>query len=113
MGNFYTNFTLKTSDAVGVVATLKKASRSALVSPAADGYVVVFDEAADQQDTDAIEEVGILLSGQRSCPVLAILNHDDDILCYWLFNDGQRIDAYNSCPDYWDVTFQPCATITE
>lgn len=102
MGNFYTNFTLKTSDTVGVAATLTKASRSALVSPAAGGYVVVFDEAADQQDTEVVEEVGSLLSGHHRCAVLAILNHDDDVLCYWLFAGGKRVDAYNSCPDYWD-----------
>jgi hypothetical protein len=100
MGNFYTNFTLKTSDAAGVVAALK-GSRSALVSPAVDGYVVVFDEASDQQDSAVIEKLGELLSQQQSCPVLAVLNHDDDILCYWLFDKGSQIDAYNSCPDYF------------
>ena len=102
MGNFYTNFTLKTSDAAGVVNSLRAASRSAFVSPATEGYVVVFDEAADQQDTDVIVKTGKLLSEQLRCAVLAILNHDDDILCYWLFDGGQRVDAYNSAPDYWD-----------
>jgi hypothetical protein len=102
MGNFYTNFTLKTSDAAAVVAALKSASRSALIAPAKGGYVVVFDHACDEQDTRIIERVGTLLSNRLQCPVLAVLNHDDDILCYWLYNGGKQIDMYNSCPDYFD-----------
>jgi hypothetical protein len=76
-GNFYTNFAVKTSDAAGVVATLTKASRSALVSPIQEGYVVVFDEACDKQNTKEIKSVGSLLSGDLGCPVLAVLDHDD------------------------------------
>src|SRR5436853_7740909 len=27
--------------------------------------------------------------------------HDSDIACYWLFDKGQLLDEYNSCPDYF------------
>ena len=30
-----------------------------------------------------------------------MLNHDDDILAYWLFEGGELADEYNSCPGYF------------
>jgi hypothetical protein len=80
MGNFYVNFTLKTSDTDDVADTLRQAGRSAFVTPPQDGYVVVYEEQTDSQDANEIEEVGVMLSKQQKCPVLAVLNHDDDIL---------------------------------
>jgi hypothetical protein len=102
MGNFYVNFTLKTSDADDVVDTLRQAGRVAIVSPANLGCVVVYDAAADEQDTGEIEDLGPMLSKQQKCPVLAVLNHDDDILAYWLFEGGKLIDSYSSAPNYFD-----------
>jgi hypothetical protein len=102
MGNFYTNFTLKTSDADDVAHTLRQASRAAFVSPAQRDYLVVYEAEADNQDVSAIEDVGVMLSKQQKCPVLAVMNHDDDVLCYWLFDGGRLIDEYNSNPDYFD-----------
>src|SRR6476646_3772809 len=101
MGNFYTNFTLKNPDADDIADTLRQASRAAFVSPEQRGYVVVYEAEADNQDVSAIEEVGVMLSKQQKCPVLAVLNHDDDVLCYWLFDCGKLIDEYNSNPDYF------------
>jgi hypothetical protein len=101
MGNFYVNFTLKTTDSDDVADTLQQAGRSAFVTRPQGGCVVVFEEQTDSQDANEIEEVGFMLSKQQKCPVLAILNHDDDILAYWLFDRGQLIDSYNSAPDYF------------
>ena len=27
--------------------------------------------------------------------------HDDDVFCYWYLKNGQLIDLFNSCPDYF------------
>ncbi len=102
MGSFYTNFSVKSSNASAIQAALKKARRSALVTPAKNGWVVVYDEESDSQDTGTIEELAALLSKDQDCPVLAVLNHDDDILCYWLFQNGNPLDHYNSNPEYFD-----------
>ena len=101
MGNFYVNFTLKSEDSDAVAATLRSAGRDAFVSPNLSGYVVVTDRAADEQDPRQIQQVGELLSTGLSTPVLAVLNHDDDILCYWLFENGRTTDEYNSDPGYF------------
>jgi hypothetical protein len=29
--------------------------------------------------------------------------YDSDIACYWLFDNGQLLDEYNTCPDCFDA----------
>jgi hypothetical protein len=101
MGNFYVNFSVKRDDPERVAAALKGAGCRAFITPPTDGYVVVYEEQSDAQDEVAIARVGALLSRAADAPVLAVLNHDDDILCYWLLEQGQVSDSYNSCPDYF------------
>ncbi len=100
MGNFYVNFAVKNAEPQKVANSLK--GRRAIVTPSQAGFVVVYDEQADTQAVDAIQELGALLSKDPGEPVLAVLNHDDDILCYWLFKEGALIDAYNSAPDSFE-----------
>jgi hypothetical protein len=101
MGSFYVNFSVKQNDPQPIVDTLKRARLKAIVTPPSNGFVVVCEEKSDRQDTKAIEEVGGLLTREVAAPVFAILNHDDDILCYWLFDQGRLVDKYDSCPDYF------------
>jgi hypothetical protein len=101
MGNFYVNFTVKRDDPRRIAEALRREGRKAVVTPPVNGYVVVYEEESDSQDTEAIEKVGALLSRGADAPVFAVLNHDDDVLCYWLFQQGRVTDAYNSCPDYF------------
>jgi len=101
VGSFYVNFTVKGADQQQVADTLQSAGRRAIVTPAHNGYVVAYDEEAESQDTEAIMNVGSLLSREVGRPVLAVLNHDDDVLCYWLFQSGALEDSYNSDPEYF------------
>ena len=68
MGNFYTNYTLKGPSQQAVAAAL--AGRSAIVTPAQDGCVVVFDEQSDDQDSAVITELASHLSRELRCRVL-------------------------------------------
>lgn len=102
MGNFYVNFTVKRDDPQAIAAILRDAGRKAYVTPVIGGHVVVFEEESDTQDDKVIEEVGALLSREARAPTLAVLNHDDDVLLYWLFEDGRLSDSYNSRPDDFD-----------
>ena len=105
MGNFYTNFTLRGPSQQAVAKALT--GRSAIVTPQQDGCVVVFDEQSDDQDTAVITDVARHLSGELRCPVLAVLNHDDDILWYQLHLSGTLADEYDSCPSYFDPEAEP------
>jgi hypothetical protein len=99
VGNFYVNFSVKDAEQKQVADALERGQRHAIVTPEAGGYVVVYDEEAESQSTRSILAVGRLLSSEVGRPVLAALNHDDDILCYWLFEGGELVDSYNSNPD--------------
>jgi hypothetical protein len=105
MGNFYTNYTLRGPSQQGVAKALT--GRSAIVTPQQDGCVVVFDEQSDEQNMDVLTDLARDLSGELRCPVLAVLNHDDDILWYQLYLIGELSDEYNSCPSYFDPEAEP------
>ena len=105
MGNFYTNYTLRGPSQQAVAGAL--AGRSAIVTPAQDGCVVVFDEQSDDQDSAVITELASRLSREFRCPVLAVLNHDDDILWYQLYLGGELADEYDSAPSYFDAAAEP------
>ena len=107
MGNFYTNFTVRGPAQEQVVSALRARRRRAFVSPPANGMVVVYDAESDEQRTEVIDQLGRDLSATFNCHVLAVLNHDDDILCYWLFQSGELIDEYNSAPSYFEQAAEP------
>jgi len=102
MGLFYTNMTLFRPARSALVADLRRLERSAFISPTVDGHTVVFDEQIEDQDTDAIEELGVAISKGLSCCAMTAVLHDDDVLYLWLFQKGKQLDHYNSCPGYFD-----------
>jgi hypothetical protein len=107
MGNFYTNFTVRSDDPQILATALKKKRRTAHVTPASSGWVVVF-ERDTEQNSDEIAKVGSLLSKTATGAVLAVMNHDNDILAYWLFEGGKLRDHYDSNPKYFEPTgFNP------
>src|SRR5207302_8897170 len=101
------NYTPKGPSQQAVAAAL--AGRSAVVTPAQEGCVVVFDEASDEQDSAVITELASRLSRELRCPALAVLNHDDDILGYQLYLSGELADEYDSSPGYFDPSAEPSA----
>lgn len=103
MGNFYVSISVRGGEQKPVAALLEALGRTAFVTKPEHGWVVVYDEACDAQDDAEIRSLGEALSGQLKRPVLAVLNHDDDILAYWLFAaDGTERDTYDSAPGYFD-----------
>jgi hypothetical protein len=64
--------------------------------------VVVGEERLDEQDTSWLEELTTTLSRTCSCSALGTIVHDSDILMLALATNGELIDAYNSCPGYFD-----------
>jgi hypothetical protein len=102
VGNFYVNYTTRGPERESVAKCLRSAKRKAFVSPTLNDITVFYDEKADSQDDKVIKDLGARASKDLGAPVLAVLNHDDDILSYWLFEAGKLADEYNSCPGYFD-----------
>ena len=100
MGNFYTNYTIRGASQSDVVSALQ--GRKAVVTAPDQDCVVVFDEIADEQDDEVITSLASQLSRDCSARVLVVLNHDDDILWFQLYQGGELTDEYNSCPDYFE-----------
>jgi hypothetical protein len=105
MGIFYVNFSVKSSEPQQVAEVLRQEGRKAIVTSSQAGYVVVYDEEAENQSLQIILQVGNLLSKSLNTNVMAVLNHDDRILRYWLFKSGAVVDAYDSRPDYFKKFF--------
>jgi len=106
MGRFYTNVTVKHSDAAKVARAVARLNRFAVIAPPVDGFVVVYDRASERQD-DTIIKFARTLSHQLEAVAFAVMNHDDDILYYWLFDCGAEKDTYNSCPWYFQDSADP------
>jgi len=94
MGNTYTNFTICGPSQQEVAKTL--VGRSAIVTPAARGCVVVFDEQSDELLQAAVPALALQWSEAFACPVLGVVNYDDDILWYRLYIRGEKVDEYAS-----------------
>lgn len=105
MGNFYVNYTIRSTDQAQTIKALS--GRNAFVTSPNKGALVVFDEESDSQDQGTIRELGKKLSKMLGAPVLAVLNHDDDILWYSLFENGECTDEYDSSPGYFDPDSEP------
>jgi hypothetical protein len=101
MGSFYTNITLRTTDIEAVAAALRDGRRTALIAPPDRGCTVVYDRASEEQDIEALQALAMQLSRACACPALAVLNHDDDLFLYSLYDGGKLVDEYNSGPGYF------------
>jgi hypothetical protein len=107
MGNFYTNITLRSEDTGRIMQTLTEQGRTAFVAEPREGFSVVYDRASDEQDPEVIDEVATQLSKGLGCAALAVLNHDDDVLWYGLYDRGKLVDEYSSAPGYFDGDDRP------
>lgn len=96
MGSFYTSHTLRGPSQQAVLAHMSE--RRAFVSRQEDGNLTVLDEATECQDPQVLGALAQSLSAFFTCPVLAVLNHDDNFLYLELYENGARTDEYNSNP---------------
>lgn len=98
MGNFYVNFTCRGPKLGAVMAAL--ADREAFVVSAGKATLIT-ERSTSGQDTKAIEAFAATLSEKLGTAVLAVLNHDDDVLMIWLAREGRIVDRYNSDPEFF------------
>jgi hypothetical protein len=100
MGNFYSNLTTPGPSQSGVAALLRSLGRNAYLTPRTNGFTVICDRECENQKTDLLASVALTLSTHLECPTSAVLNHDDDVLWYQLFDCGKLWDSYISSPEW-------------
>ena len=94
MGNFYVNFSVKSTDTDKIATALEEDGQLCFITPPTGSYTVVFDRETDGRDDQIILTVGRLLCQAMGVVVLAIFNHDDDdVLMYWLFENSNLTAA--------------------
>jgi hypothetical protein len=86
-----------------------------LVSPLQGRWLTVIEAhfAVHSQGAPRISDLGNRLSAALSCHALALIVHDDDLFFYNLDRDGESLDGYNSCPQYFEQDRLPDAQIEE
>jgi len=102
VGHFYTNFLVRETDKRKIAEFLRTQNRRAFVGPLGPGTTIVYDEESEGQYHDVITDLASRLSSHFQCAVVAFLNHDDDILHYWLLESGVHQDTYDSWPGCFD-----------
>jgi hypothetical protein len=96
VGNWYTNVSVKGAQQSDVVALLEELGRRAYVTPETSGWIVVYDQQADEFDLGVLESLALTLSTRLSCTALASCNADDDVLWLALYENGGLSTRYAS-----------------
>jgi len=100
VGRFYTNVTVRGPEQAQVAEAVRAARYRAWISPTVDGLTVVCESQSESQNLKTWHNVARKLSLVLSCPALAVLNHDDSVLLYALYDSGGLVDQYDSNPDF-------------
>jgi hypothetical protein len=102
MGAFIVSMHIRTDDQEGVAQALRdmRVARCRVTSPV-NSWVSFYEEQASMQDAGRISELTSELSARLDAVGIAFLIHDSDFSCHWLFDKGEQVDEYNSCPDYF------------
>jgi len=102
MGNFYVNITTRKAQSNEIIDFLKSNNLSAYVIVGPPDFCTIYEQICDEQDKNHISALLREISVRFSCPAIGMLNHDDDILAYELWSNGEKVDEYDSCPGYFD-----------
>ncbi len=99
MGAFHNSIQIKTrkrrSVISAVAALADKQGERYFVGPCLNGWVGVYRSMGQH------ESIGEALAKELGGTVWQILVHDDDILMYWLWRQGELADSYHSNPGYF------------
>jgi hypothetical protein len=101
MGAFYGSVYFRTEDRDAVRRTLEQVAQKPrcrfLLGPALGGWVAAYPE-MHGQDERVVKAVVKHFPGEA----LHVLVHDSDIFAYGFYRNGEPVDEYNSCPDYFE-----------
>jgi hypothetical protein len=95
MGGFYGSFHFRNTDREELLTELrartKRYDEQFLVTPERNGWISVFPSGSGQNPAPA-GEINAKVPGD----VLAVLSHDEDIMCYFLWRNGTLCDRFSS-----------------
>lgn len=96
MGTMYANITLKGPQAQDILQELGNQGRSAFVSPTEEDCTTIYEMDSDEGDATLLTDLAEDLSGYFGCPALAVQTSNEELFRYWLYSDGELLDAYTS-----------------
>jgi hypothetical protein len=99
MGAFFVNYQIRCDDQAKVLTAIGELAQGrAYISPPKYGWVTVYDEISENQDAYEIGRLGSELSTKLETVVFAFLVNDSTMFVYYLFDNGDLLDEYNSNP---------------
>jgi hypothetical protein len=84
-----------------------------LVSPLSGRWITLIEAHFALCDAPQLAQLGTRLSEALSCHALALMVHDDDLFLYNLDHQGESLDGYNSCPQYFEQKRLPEADVEQ
>jgi hypothetical protein len=121
MGSFFTNVqvragserslaplldalrTLAGTEAMDEVTDGAETDRAIIVLPPdAGGWVAIYDEASESQDTRALAALAAAASRALDAPAVSVMVHDSDVLALELFEHGAEVDRFEAPADYFE-----------
>ena len=99
MSASYVNYHVRSADPAAVAAAVAALAQGrAYVTPAADGWVTLYDQVSERQDAYEIGRLAGELSAKLATAVLALVVAEGTLFVYYLFDGGDLLDEYNSDP---------------
>ena len=100
MGGFYGSVLIRSEDRDRILTALdalaERLKFNCLVSPVTSGWIGVYPDNGGQSD-----RISKAIAAEVGGIAWHVLVHDDSVLAYWLWRDGELIDSYWSCPGYF------------
>jgi hypothetical protein len=100
MGGFYGSVQIRSEDRDRILTALDALAEqlkfNCLVSPVTSGWIGVYPDNGGQSD-----RISKAIAAEVGGIAWHVLVHDDSVLAYWLYRDGELIDTYWSAPGYF------------
>lgn len=99
MGGWYNSIHVRSDSVDSVKDILQKLARDKkcrfYLAPPINGWVGIFAQMLPSV------QISVKIAEKLPQDLIELAVYDDDVFCYWYFQEGKLIDSFNSCPDYF------------